>query len=68
MKLNLIQFNIVLIKLINFLNNIKVKQPRRLTLNNAENISDWEVTLLKRQKSYAAAAIGDLKGKVRYIS
>jgi hypothetical protein len=41
-----------------------VKQPRRLTLNNAECITDWEVTLLKRQKRYAAAAVGDLKGKV----
>lgn len=43
---------------------IKVKQPRRLTLTNTQNITDWEITLLKRQKSYAVAALGELKGKV----
>jgi hypothetical protein len=46
--------------------NIKVKQPRRMTLTNTNDITDWEITLLKRQKSYAVAALGDLKGKVRY--
>lgn len=35
-----------------------------MTLNNSQNISDWEITLLKRQKSYAVSALGELKGKV----
>ena len=42
----------------------QVKQARRLTLNNAENISDLEIMMLKRQKSYAIAALGEMKGKV----
>jgi hypothetical protein len=37
-----------------------------MTLTNTNDITDWEITLLKRQKSYAVAALGDLKGKVRY--
>ncbi|CAF0745097.1 unnamed protein product [Brachionus calyciflorus] len=41
-----------------------IKQSRRLTLGNTQNISDWEITLLKRQKSYAVAALGELKGKL----
>ena len=44
-----------------------MKQPRRLTLNNLEQITDTEITLLKRQKSYAIAAFGQLKGKVNNI-
>lgn len=35
-----------------------------MTLGNSQNISDWEITLLKRQKSYAISALGELKGKV----
>lgn len=35
-----------------------------MTLGNTQNISDWEITLLKRQKSYAISALGELKGKV----
>ena len=37
-----------------------------MTLTNTNDITDWEITMLKRQKSYAVAALGDLKGKVRY--
>lgn len=44
-----------------------VKTARRLTLNNTQNISDWEIVLLKRQKSYAIAALGELKGKVSHF-
>jgi hypothetical protein len=41
-----------------------VKQPRRLTITNAQSISDWQIIMLKRQKSYAVSALGELKGKV----
>ena len=41
-----------------------VKQPRRLTIANTQGITDWEVMILKRAKSYALAAIGDMRGKV----
>jgi hypothetical protein len=42
----------------------QVKQARRMTLTNTNNITDWEIVLLKKQKSYAVAALGDIKGKV----
>ncbi len=41
-----------------------MKQPRRLTITNAQSISDWQIIMLKRQKSYAVSALGELKGKV----
>ena len=40
----------------------------RLTITNTQSISDWEIIMLKRQKSYAVAALGELKGKVNINS
>lgn len=41
-----------------------VKQPRRMTIGNTQDITDWDITILKRAKSYALAALGDNRGKV----
>ena len=39
----------------------------RLTITNTQSISDSEIIMLKRQKSYAVAALGEFKGKVNII-
>lgn len=44
-----------------------MKQPRRLTITNTQSITDWQIVMLKRQKSYAVAALGESKGKVKNL-
>ncbi len=39
-----------------------------MTLSNSQGITDWEIVMLKRQKSYAVSAMTDSKEKVILIN